>query len=321
MARALLHSSAKFGTTITITYMAALRQPSTHVPACGTPTRDAAAARLFEILHAAPEYHAAVQRLRGLGKLKDYLAPNSGCDCWLWHGTAPAGRRQRRRCSRISSSRLTPPRWRRTCVVHSSCSIRQQAVVMATRQNSATSAGARPAGVGCAPVRVAWRGHGTSARRAWYDPRLGRGLAARFDAADTRQGSCRPLFEHVYVAYFAAVREALELEDVGLPVRLALGAIVAGDLPAVHVWESAKEAFVPRPLGLDYDDLPHAQWNAWLAEDLERRAQSQSGADGGALGAHPGGARPRPVRRSFHSRRPCLASIRGAACAASRRAE
>ena len=86
----------------------------------------------------------------------------------------------------------------------------------------------------------------------------------------------------MHVTYFAAVREALELDDVDLPVRLALGAIVAGDLPAVHAWEGAEEALVPRPLGLDYDDLPHAQWNTWLAEDLERRAQSQSGAEAAA---------------------------------------
>jgi len=67
------------GTCITCTFffgqvcrnMAALRQPSTHVPACGAPTRDAAAARLFEILNAAPEYHAAVQQLRELDELKD----------------------------------------------------------------------------------------------------------------------------------------------------------------------------------------------------------------------------------------------------------
>tara|TARA_B110001452_G_scaffold187818_1_gene158177 strand:- start:470 stop:715 length:246 start_codon:yes stop_codon:yes gene_type:complete len=47
-----VHSSAKFRAT-----MAALRQPSTHVPACGSMTRNAAAARLFEIINAAPEYH------------------------------------------------------------------------------------------------------------------------------------------------------------------------------------------------------------------------------------------------------------------------
>jgi hypothetical protein len=28
---------------------------------------------------------------------------------------------------------------------------------------------------------------------------------------------------------------------------------------------------VPRPLGLDFDDLPHKQWNAWLAQDAEKR--------------------------------------------------
>ena len=120
---------------------------------------------------------------------------------------------------------------------------------MATRQNSATSAGARP---------------------SWS--RLCAGACS----------SARTPFEHVHVTYFAAVREALELDDVDLPVRLALGAIVAGDLPAVHAWEGAEEALVPRPLGLDYDDLPHAQWNTWLAEDLERRAQSQSGAEAAA---------------------------------------
>jgi hypothetical protein len=85
---------------------------------------------------------------------------------------------------------------------------------------------------------------------------------------------CTP-FEHAHIALFAAVREALDLPDRDLPVRMALGCPVAGDLPACKAWDAAS---VPRPLGLDFDDLPHTQWNAWLAQSVAERAESESGA-------------------------------------------
>ena len=49
----------------------ALRQRSTHLPAAGDPSRQAAANRLFAILNGAPEYHAAVARLKELDELRE----------------------------------------------------------------------------------------------------------------------------------------------------------------------------------------------------------------------------------------------------------
>ena len=49
----------------------ALRQRSTHLPAAGDPNRQAAANRLFAILNGAPEYHAAVARLKELDELRE----------------------------------------------------------------------------------------------------------------------------------------------------------------------------------------------------------------------------------------------------------
>ena len=81
---------------------------------------------------------------------------------------------------------------------------------------------------------------------------------------------CTP-FDHAHVALFAAGVEALGLPDVHVKHRLALGSPVAGDLAPTHSWEESKEP--SRPMGLDFDDLPHEQWNAFLHEDIARRAQ------------------------------------------------
>lgn len=81
---------------------------------------------------------------------------------------------------------------------------------------------------------------------------------------------------HTHNAFVAACIEALGLEDRDLPVRMLLGCPVAGDLPPTRAWD---RGYVPRPLGLDYDDLPHAQWNRWLARDAERRYSRASAAD------------------------------------------
>ena len=79
---------------------------------------------------------------------------------------------------------------------------------------------------------------------------------------------CTP-FDHAHVALFAAGVEALGLPDVHVKHRLALGSPVAGDLAPTHSWEESKEP--SRPMGLDFDDLPHEQWNEFLHEDIARR--------------------------------------------------
>ena len=76
-------------------------------------------------------------------------------------------------------------------------------------------------------------------------------------------------FKHAHNALAAAAIDGLGLDDRGLPARQVMGAPVAGDLPCVGAWDPA---WKPRPLGLDFHDLPHAQWNAWLASDVEKRA-------------------------------------------------
>lgn len=80
---------------------------------------------------------------------------------------------------------------------------------------------------------------------------------------------CNP-FEHAHTALFAAIVQALDLPDKDLAYRVALGAPVAGDIFTTHTWQESRP--LKRPLGLDFDDLPHAQWNAWLDGDIVARA-------------------------------------------------
>ena len=69
-------------------------------------------------------------------------------------------------------------------------------------------------------------------------------------------------------ALAAALVVGLGLRDLDAPLRMVLGCPVAGDLPPTRVWDEGR---VPRPLGLDFDDLPHAAWNRWLVADAQRR--------------------------------------------------
>ena len=79
---------------------------------------------------------------------------------------------------------------------------------------------------------------------------------------------CTP-FEHVHIALVAAIVEALDWPDTDLPARLAIGAQVTGVLEPTNVWDVQDR---PSSLGLSFLDLPHEQWNAWLAADIESRA-------------------------------------------------
>ena len=89
-------------------------------------------------------------------------------------------------------------------------------------------------------------------------------LRERFSPAHIR---ATPM-PHSHPALAAVIVEALGLGDTDAPLRMLLGAPVAGDLPPTRTWDPD---FVPRPLGLDFDDLPHDQWNTWLAQDAEQR--------------------------------------------------
>ena len=79
--------------------------------------------------------------------------------------------------------------------------------------------------------------------------------------------------EPINVAYVAAMTTALRLPDPQLAMRLLLGAKVAGDLPPTKAWDAR---FKPGSLGMQFEDLPHGQWNEWLHGDIERRATSSS---------------------------------------------
>jgi hypothetical protein len=80
---------------------------------------------------------------------------------------------------------------------------------------------------------------------------------------------------HAHCAFMAWIVESLGLPDEDLPVRVLLGSPVAGDLPPTRAWDTR---YQPRSLGIDFHDLPHAQWNKWLAEDVARRAATADGA-------------------------------------------
>ena len=77
-------------------------------------------------------------------------------------------------------------------------------------------------------------------------------------------------------AFVAALVTAISSADRDAPLRILRGCPVAGDLPPVGSWNRCN---VPRPLGLSYDDLPHAQWNEFLVRDAELRF-SKLDADG-----------------------------------------
>lgn len=49
---------------------------------------------------------------------------------------------------------------------------------------------------------------------------------------------------------------------------------MAGDLTPTHAWDGQ---YKPRYTGLDFDDLPHSQWNEWLHVDVARQARTPNG--------------------------------------------
>ena len=61
----------------------------------------------------------------------------------------------------------------------------------------------------------------------------------------------------------------------GAPSRSAAAERLFELLEAAPGWHNG---YVPRPLGLDFDDLPHERWNAWLAQSVAERAATPAGA-------------------------------------------
>ena len=70
------------------------------------------------------------------------------------------------------------------------------------------------------------------------------------------------VLEHVFM-------RAQKNPDIYVAVRSLLGTQVAGDLEPTHTWGCAEPT---REAGLDFDDLPHAQWNEFVDKDVVRRA-------------------------------------------------
>ena len=257
----------------------ALRQRSTHLPAAGDPGRQAAANRLFAILNGAPEYHAAVARLKELDELREgdwrpvaqsagfgdaQFLQQDGGGALLANQLIPADVDEVERHVRDALQQQHPAASRGDGYGHHQQYERR-------REAELESAVRRCVELGSDMTAELQRR--SAVLDAVSESLMGLTRQIR-EELSPQHIVCTP-FEHVHVAYFAAIRNALELEDTELPVRLALGAIVAGDLPAIRAWEAAD---VPRPLGLDYDSLPHRQWNGWLEADILERASEPRGA-------------------------------------------
>ena len=84
---------------------------------------------------------------------------------------------------------------------------------------------------------------------------------------------CTP-FGHANAAFSAAGIAALNDEDADLPLRQLMGAPVAGDLPPTNSWDRQTRS---RTTAVDFDDLPHAQWNAYLHRSVAQQAATPQG--------------------------------------------
>ena len=258
---------------------APLRQPSFGIPAAGAPTREAAAARLLFMLYSDPAYAAAVAELRAMDGLCDadwpevdedgvgfgraqFMQQDGGgalLDGQLLSSDIEDMKKHVRRAQRLQ---------------HPSCSrgdgYAESRVYERRRDAEVESAVRRTVELGAGARRELGKRRIALSRISDSLLRLSGRIREQLSPQHIR---CTP-FDHAHIAFFAAIREALDLPDRDLAVRLALGSPVAGDLPASAAWD---DAFVPRPLGLDFDDLPHEQWNAWLAADVAARAVTPSG--------------------------------------------
>ena len=80
-----------------------------------------------------------------------------------------------------------------------------------------------------------------------------------------------------HAAFLQAYSDALG-KGCAIANQLVLGLVIAGDLEDIGLWDVEHR---PRSLGLDFDDLPHAQWNDDLIERVRVRgrklAQTEEG--------------------------------------------
>lgn len=250
-----------------------LRQPSTHVPAAGSPTRKAAAAAIHEMLQSAPEYRVSVGVLAAIDILEEADFPQGPTQGGV--GAQQVG--QQDGGSALLGNQLIPAEVEdieehieaARAMRHPAARGAHQAPddsahdsLLAAEVEAAVRHRVHFRGDGGREMR---RRKGILARVAKSLEPLTRRIRETFSPQHIR---CTP-FEHPHIAFFAAVREALGKRDIDLPVRLALGAQIAGDLPPTGCWDSQSK---PRPAGLDFDDLPHSQWNEWLHKDVRRRA-------------------------------------------------
>ena len=266
---------------------APLRQTTYAVPATGDPTRDAAAARLFEMLAAEPAFAAAVADLRTMDGLRreDWQAAGAtpGDDSTSATGVGFGGSQlgQQDGGGALLDRQIVSPD---VSSMEKHMRHAQKAVHPAARGAEASGSAyerRRDAEVESAVRRSVAAGAEMAPQLAALDAELFRISLSLLELSraireqlSPQHVRCTP-FQHVHVAFFAAIVEALDLPDRDLPVRIALGSPVAGDLPACRAWDPADK---PRPLGLGFDDLPHEQWNAWLASDVAERAASDEGA-------------------------------------------
>ena len=94
-------------------------------------------------------------------------------------------------------------------------------------------------------------------------------LSAKMRAKYSPQHIRCTAFEPMNMAFASACTMQLGLADRDLPMRMLLGTKVAGDLPPMRAWDPR---YRPRTLGLDFEDLPHGDFNAWLHGDIARKA-------------------------------------------------
>ena len=252
-----------------------LRQRSTHIPAAGSATRTEAEAAIADMLQADPVFRAAVADFKRMDIMQAADRAQSSGDT---PGVGGQVLREQDVAEAVTANRLVP----------------RDEEDMARHIRAAQKAQhpAQESSLLCDPTSAYWPRvaaeleatvrHGIEHRHdavTEFEERakrirrhaealepLSRQIRQRFSPQHIL---CTP-FEHAHCALFAAIVEAIpDLKDSSIAQRLALGAPVAGDLPPTHAWD---EGEVPRKLGLDFDDLPHDQWNEWLECDIAVRA-------------------------------------------------
>lgn len=258
---------------------------STHVEVGGTPDRALSAAKIHSILDNDPVYLAAVQRLAALDVLSDEHWPDP-CAC-TGFGTDTLGRQDGKRGALLSNQLISAE----IEEIEAHIERARQLQHPACAEHTSYKADSQHATRTCAELRAAVS-FSADNRAVWESVlsnrlRILEEVSASLEPLTERLRSelspphikCTP-FEHAHIALMAAMTRAVESQDIDLPVRLTLGALVSGDLPPTRAWDAG---FTARSLGIGFDDLRHNKWNEWLARDIERRAKRSSDEDNRAL--------------------------------------